>query len=97
MWRPRAVTLCCCRLPGSGKTLAFILPVLKLLRPSTGRIQAVVIAPSRELVLQISDIIRKVGAGVRCVAVYGGHSVEDETNSLRVTPDILVGTPGPVA
>lgn len=79
---------------GSGKTLAFILPVLKLLRPSTGRVQAVVIAPSRELVLQISDIIRRMGVGVRCVAVYGGHSVEDESNSLRVTPDILVGTPG---
>lgn len=79
---------------GSGKTLAFILPMLKLMRPSTGRIQAVVIAPSRELVLQIIGIVRKVAAGVRCVAVYGGHSVEDETNSLSVVPDILVGTPG---
>lgn len=79
---------------GTGKTLAFILPMLKLLRPSTGRIQAVIIAPSRELVLQISGIVRKVAAGMRCVEVYGGHKVEDEVNSLSVTPDILVGTPG---
>lgn len=79
---------------GTGKTLAFILPMLKLLRPSTGRIQAVIIAPSRELVLQIGGIVRKVAAGMRCVEVYGGHKVEDEVNSLSVTPDILVGTPG---
>jgi superfamily II DNA/RNA helicase len=79
---------------GSGKTLAFVLPMLKLLKPSTGRIQAVVIAPSRELVLQIGGIIRRVARGVRCVEVYGGHKVEDEVNSLKVTPDVVVGTPG---
>ena len=79
---------------GSGKTLAFILPMLKLLKPSTGRIQAVVIAPSRELVMQIGGIVRRVAKGMRCVEVYGGHKVEDEVNSLSVTPDILVGTPG---
>lgn len=79
---------------GTGKTLAFVLPVLKLLKPSAGRVQAVVIAPSRELVLQIGGIVRRVAKGVRCVEVYGGHKVEDEVNSLGVTPDILVGTPG---
>ena len=79
---------------GSGKTLAFVLPLLKMLKPSSGRVQAVVIAPSRELVLQIASIIRKIAVSHRCVAVYGGHSVEDEVNELRVVPDILVGTPG---
>ncbi|MCM1005310.1 MAG: DEAD/DEAH box helicase [Prevotella sp.] len=79
---------------GSGKTLAFVLPVLKLLRPSTGRIQTVVIAPSRELVIQIAGIFRKTAPSVRCVEVYGGHKVEDEVNSLKVVPDVLVGTPG---
>lgn len=79
---------------GTGKTLAFVLPVLKLLRPSTGQVQAVVIAPSRELVLQIGGIFRKVASSARCVVLYGGHKVEDEVNSLAVVPDVIVGTPG---
>lgn len=49
---------------GSGKTLAFILPVLKLLRPGSGRVQAIVVAPSRELVLQIAGVFQKIGAGM---------------------------------
>ena len=79
---------------GSGKTLAFTLPVLKLMKPSTGRIQCVVIAPSRELVVQIATVIREAGKVFRIVALYGGHKVEDEVNSLKVTPDIIVATPG---
>lgn len=79
---------------GSGKTLAFTLPVLKLMKPSTGRIQCVVIAPSRELVIQIAGVMREAGKIFRTVALYGGHKVEDEVNSLKVTPDIVVATPG---
>lgn len=79
---------------GSGKTLAFTLPVLKLMKASTGRIQCVVIAPSRELVIQIATVMREAGKVFRVVALYGGHSVEDEINSLKVTPDIIVATPG---
>ena len=79
---------------GSGKTLAFTLPVLKLMKPSTGRIQCVVIAPSRELVIQIAEVMRQAGKAFRTVALYGGHKVEDEVNSLKVTPDIVVATPG---
>ena len=79
---------------GSGKTLAFTLPVLKLMKPSTGRIQCVVIAPSRELVIQIAGVMREAGKIFRVVALYGGHKVEDEVNSLKVTPDIVVATPG---
>lgn len=79
---------------GSGKTLAFILPVLKVLRPSTGRLQCVMIAPSRELVMQIAAIVREMARGFKVSAVYGGHSVEDEVNTLSVTPDIIVATPG---
>lgn len=79
---------------GSGKTLAFTLPVMKLLKPSTGRVQCVVIAPSRELVMQIAGVMREVGRDFRVVALYGGHNVEDEVNSLKVVPDIIVATPG---
>ncbi|MDE6077303.1 MAG: DEAD/DEAH box helicase [Muribaculaceae bacterium] len=79
---------------GSGKTLAFTLPVMKLMKPSTGRVQCVVIAPSRELVMQIAGVMREVGRDFRVVALYGGHNVEDEVNSLKVVPDIIVATPG---
>lgn len=79
---------------GSGKTIAFALPMLKMLKESTGRVQAVVIAPSRELVTQIAGVLREIGADFRTVALYGGHKVEDEVNSLSVTPDIIVATPG---
>ncbi|MDE5868906.1 MAG: DEAD/DEAH box helicase, partial [Muribaculaceae bacterium] len=79
---------------GSGKTLAFILPVLKLLKPSTGRVQAVVIAPSRELVIQITRIMNAIAAGFKVTPLYGGHKVEDEINSLGAGPDIVVATPG---
>lgn len=79
---------------GSGKTLAFILPVLKMLKPTAGRVQAVVIAPSRELVLQISGIMRTIAAGFRTVPLYGGHKVEDEINSLKAGAEIIVATPG---
>ena len=79
---------------GSGKTLAFTLPVLKMMKPSTGRIQCVVIAPSRELVIQIATVMRATGKLFRVVALYGGHKVEDEVNSLKVVPDIVVSTPG---
>ncbi len=79
---------------GSGKTLAFLLPVLKLLRPSTGRVQAVIIAPGRELVTQIASIAREITPGFKVTALYGGHKVEEEINSLASTPDIVVATPG---
>ncbi len=79
---------------GSGKTLAFILPMLKMLRPSTGRVQAVVVAPSRELVIQIAGIVGKIAAGLKTTPLYGGHKVEDEvilTSATRadILPDFL--------
>lgn len=79
---------------GSGKTIAFAIPMLKSLRPPCGMVQAVVIAPSRELVMQIAEVVRPIAAGYKTVAFYGGHSMQEETSSLAVTPDIIVATPG---
>lgn len=79
---------------GSGKTIAFTLPLLKMLRPSASRVQAIVIAPSRELVIQIAGVINTMAADYKVTALYGGHKVEDEVNSLKITPDIIVATPG---
>lgn len=79
---------------GSGKTLAFAIPLLKSLGESKGTVQAVVIAPSRELVLQIFGVIRPIATGLKTVAFYGGHSMQEEQSSLSVTPDIIIATPG---
>lgn len=79
---------------GSGKTVAFAIPLLKGLHPSRGAVQAVVIAPSRELVLQIFEVIRTLASGLKTVAFYGGHSMHEEERSLSVMPDIIVATPG---
>lgn len=79
---------------GSGKTLAFTIPMLKNLTPPDGRVQGVVIAPSRELVMQIYEVVRPLATGYKTVAFYGGHSMQEETASLSVTPDIVVATPG---
>lgn len=79
---------------GSGKTVAFAVPLLKMLKESTGRVQAIVIAPSRELVVQIAGVLKNIGGDFRVLPLYGGHKVEDEVNSLKVVPDIIVATPG---
>lgn len=79
---------------GSGKTLAFAIPLLKSLGTADGKVRAVVMAPSRELVLQIFEVIRPIATGLKTVAFYGGHPMQEEVNSLAVTPDIIVATPG---
>lgn len=81
---------------GSGKTLAFAVPLVSRLahQDKLTSPQAMIIAPSRELVLQIAGVIRPVAKGYKTVALYGGHSMEDETNSLSIVPDIVVATPG---
>lgn len=79
---------------GSGKTIAFAIPLLKSMGPADGRVRAVVMAPSRELVIQIFEVIRPIATGLKTVAFYGGHPMQEEVNSLAVTPDIIVATPG---
>lgn len=79
---------------GSGKTIAFIIPVLKNLRPSNGSVQAIVIAPSRELTIQTGKVFQAIASDYKVTYCYGGHNFEDERNSLAVTPDIIVSTPG---
>lgn len=80
---------------GSGKTIAFAIAMLKILGAPCGRIQALVIAPSRELVIQIYDVIRTLAAGYKTSAFYGGHRMSDEVNSVEgAVPDILIATPG---
>ena len=79
---------------GSGKTLAFAGAMLKRIGEPDGRVQALVLAPSRELVLQIYEVVRKMARGYKTVAFYGQHAMADEIASLAVVPDIIVATPG---
>lgn len=85
---------------GSGKTLAYVIAVLRRLKPAgTGERcpRAVIIAPSRELVRQIYDVMRPIAAAfsLKTTALYGGNAFAAEESSLRgATADILVATPG---
>lgn len=82
---------------GTGKTLAFLLPILKQLDHTIEAVQAMIIVPSRELAIQIEHVIRDMGAGYKCNAVYGGQSFNQDKINLKHPPAILVGTPGRVA
>ena len=79
---------------GSGKTIAFLTPVIKALKEPNGNVQAVIIAPSRELVIQIGAVARDMAEGYKVTCCYGGHNVLDEKQSHSVTPSIIVSTPG---
>jgi superfamily II DNA/RNA helicase len=85
---------------GSGKTLAFLLPLLAVLPPQglkDGAIQALIVAPSRELALQIETVFRSMGSGYKVNCVYGGHPLRTEKKSLEHPPAVLIGTPGRIA
>lgn len=79
---------------GSGKTLAFAANLLSAMHSPNGKVQAVVLAPSRELVLQIYDVIRPIASGFKTTVLYGGHRMLDEVSSLTPSPDIIIATPG---
>ncbi len=84
-----------CAPTGSGKTLAFTIALLRSLTKDKDGVKALVIAPTRELVLQIFDIVRMLAAPeYKTTAVYGGHSFSAEAKSLEGGTDIVVGTPG---
>jgi len=81
---------------GSGKTAAFGLPLLQMIGSKTDSIQALIVAPTRELAVQITDEIRRMGkyTGIRAVAVYGGQSMRVQLDQLEKGVQIAVGTPG---
>lgn len=82
---------------GTGKTLAFLLPVLKLINAEIKGVQALILVPSRELAIQIEQVIREMGTGLKVNAVYGGRSRAKDKTELKHEPSILIGTPGRIA
>ena len=79
---------------GSGKTLAFLLPLLGTLTQEDRKTQVMIIAPSRELALQIEAVFRSLGTGHKIYCCYGGHPMRTEKKSLEHPPTVLIGTPG---
>jgi len=86
-----------CAVTGSGKTAAFLLPILhRLIGTPRGTTRALVITPTRELAAQIDDHRRQLGqhAGISGAAVYGGVGMEPQTQAFRRGVEVLVATPG---
>lgn len=79
---------------GSGKSLAFLVPILSSLNVSSSSTQAVVIAPTREIAMQTFDVIKKISPSTSTTCCYGGHDAAIESRSLGGIPHIIVATPG---
>lgn len=82
---------------GTGKTLAFLLPIVASLDPTIEDVQVLILVPSRELAIQIEQVTREMGSGFKTNAVYGGRSSGKDKLELKHAPAILIGTPGRVA
>ncbi len=83
---------------GTGKTAAFAIPLVELLQPTIQkRPQALILSPTRELALQVTEEIRKFAKykeGLRTVCIYGGQPIQRQIQDLKKGADIVVGTPG---
>jgi ATP-dependent RNA helicase DeaD len=81
---------------GTGKTAAFSLPILEQLDPTSKVPQALILTPTRELAVQVSEAIYqfKANPALRVVAIYGGQSIDRQISQLRRGVQIIVGTPG---
>ena len=79
---------------GTGKTLAFLLPLLETLDPNIDEVQALILVPTRELAIQIEQVVRNMGTGYKVNAVYGGRPMSKDKIEIKHNPSILIGTPG---
>ncbi|MGR3764448.1 DEAD/DEAH box helicase [Rossellomorea sp. NS-SX7] len=82
---------------GSGKTYAFALPILERSENVSKHIQGIILTPTRELSIQITDVVKKLTKNqkkARVIAMYGGQSHDQEVEELKKSPGYIVGTPG---
>lgn len=82
---------------GTGKTFAFGIPMVEHINPESIDVLALVLAPTRELAIQIQDELRDLCAfkeGVRAVCLYGGQPIDKQISQLKKNPQIVVATPG---
>ena len=82
---------------GTGKTIAFLLPIIAELDRDSSEVQVLIIVPSRELAIQIEQVCREMGTGYKTNAVYGGRTRSKDKIDLKHRPAILIGTPGRIA
>jgi ATP-dependent RNA helicase DeaD len=81
---------------GTGKTAAFGIPLIEQISMEEENIQALVIAPTRELAVQVAEELNRIGQfkRVRAVPIYGGQDIDRQIRALKKRPQIIVGTPG---
>jgi len=82
---------------GTGKTCAFGIPMLEYVQLKDGRVQEIVLAPTRELALQIGEELTRLARfipGVRIAVIYGGQSISRQITALKRRPQIVIATPG---
>lgn len=81
---------------GTGKTAAFGIPMIEKIDKDLNQIQGIVVAPTRELAIQVSEELYKIGYGkrIRVLPIYGGQDINRQIRALKKNPHIIVGTPG---
>lgn len=83
---------------GSGKTAAFVIPMIEKLKAHSARVgaRALILSPSRELALQTLKVVKEFGRGtdLKCVLLVGGDSLEEQFGFMAGNPDIIIATPG---
>ena len=80
---------------GTGKTLAYLLPLLDTLNPDIKGVQAVVLVPSRELALQIDQVFKSMNTPYKVMSCYGGRPAMEEHRTMKgIQPSVIIGTPG---
>lgn len=84
---------------GTGKTCAFGIPAIEMLDPGMPGVQVLVLCPTRELAIQVSEELKNVAKfkrGVKVLPIYGGQSIDRQIMALKAKPQIIIGTPGRV-
>lgn len=81
---------------GTGKTTAFGVPLIEKISPNSDKIEGIVIAPTRELAVQVAEELNRIGyhKRVRALPIYGGQDIGRQIRALKKRPQIIVGTPG---
>lgn len=81
---------------GTGKTLAFLLPILEKIKPQVDVAQALIVTPTRELAVQIAKVAAVIGdaVGIRSLVIFGGQDIERQKQKLHRHPQLIIGTPG---
>ena len=81
---------------GTGKTLAFLLPIMEKLKPGVLATQALIVTPTRELTVQIAKVAQSLGEAydIKTLAIYGGQDIDRQKERLGRHPQLVIGTPG---